>query len=311
MPDFVREGVGADDGLVRLDRDAGVRADQAAGADDLSGVDVRAHAELLRPRMQRHHDLFEGGVARAFADAVDRHLDLPRAVLDRRQRVRGRQPQVVVAVGRDDHILRARHILSDAADQPAELARQGVARRIRDVQRGRAGLDRHLEHLVEEFGIGAARVLGRELDVGAQAAGVRHRLAGALQALLAADLELVRQVDVRGREEGVDARPFRLAHGVPGAIDVALAGARQPGDDRRVFELTHLARNPAHRLEIARRGDGEARLDHIDAQPRQLMGDLQLLVDVQRRARRLLAVAQRGVEDDDDITTVHIKRSFR
>ena len=114
---LVREGVGADDRLVRLDRHAGVRADQAAGADDLGGVDVRVQPVDLRPGVQRHHHLFQRGVAGPLADAVDRHLDLPRAVLDRGQRVGRRQPQVVVAVRRDDHVLRARHVLPDAADQ--------------------------------------------------------------------------------------------------------------------------------------------------------------------------------------------------
>ena len=58
-----------------------------------------------------------------------------------------------------------------------------------------------------------------------------------------------------------------------------------------------LARDRLHRLEVARRGDREAGLDHVDAEPRELLGDLQLLLRVQRDARRLLAVAQRRVED--------------
>ena len=104
--------------------------------------------KTCRPGVQRHHDLFERGVAGPLADAVDRHLDLPRAVLDRGQRVRRRQPQVVVAVRRDDDVVRARHVLAGCRDQPAELRRRGVADGVRDVQRRRAGLDRDREHLV-------------------------------------------------------------------------------------------------------------------------------------------------------------------
>ena len=44
---------------------------------------------------------------------------------------------------------------------------------------------------------------------------------------------------------------------------------------------------------------GKARLDDVHAQPRELVGDLQLLLAVQRDAGRLLAVAQRRVEDAD------------
>ena len=50
-----------------------------------------------------------------------------------------------------------------------------------------------------------------------------------------------------------------------------------------------------------RGGDREAGLDDVHAQPRQLVGDLQLLLHVQRDAGRLLAVAQRRVEDEDAV----------
>ena len=55
------------------------------------------------------------------------------------------------------------------------------------------------------------------------------------------------------------------------------------------------------RLEVARRRGGEARLDHVDAEVAQRPRDLELLPEVHRRAGRLLAVAQRGVEDDDAV----------
>src|SRR5436190_1941486 len=71
------------------------------------------------------------------------------------------------------------------------------------------------------------------------------------------------------------------------------ACARQPGDDRAL----HLTGDRLDRLEVARARDREARLDHVDAQPGQLLRDLELLLGVQRDARRLLAVAQRRVKD--------------
>ena len=88
---------------------------------------------------------------------------------------------------------------------------------------------------------------------------------------------------------GLTARLHRLA----GPVDVLLPGARQAGDggaldppgDRR------------DRLEIAVRGDREAGLDDVDAHRVEEIGDLELLLEGHGRAGALLAVAQRGVED--------------
>src|SRR5262245_12487712 len=80
--------------------------------------------------------------------------------------------------------------------------------------------------------------------------------------------------------------------------------AGEAGDDRPV----DLAGDRLHGLEVAVAGDREARLYDVDAQSRELLGDLQLLGGVQRDARRLLAVSQGGVEDDDSV--VHVASSF-
>ena len=52
-----------------------------------------------------------------------------------------------------------------------------------------------------------------------------------------------------------------------------------------------------HRLGVRLRRDREAGLDDVDAERRELARQLQLLVDPHRKAGRLLAVAQGGVED--------------
>ena len=67
----------------------------------------------------------------------------------------------------------------------------------------------------------------------------------------------------------------------------------------QIVDAADRAGDLAHRLEIARRGDREAGLDHVDAQIHERLGDLQLLVEIHAAAGRLLAVAQRGVENDD------------
>ena len=55
------------------------------------------------------------------------------------------------------------------------------------------------------------------------------------------------------------------------------------------------------RLEIAVGGDREAGLDDVDAHLVEEFGDLHLLGERHRRAGRLLAVAQGGVENDDAV----------
>ena len=53
----------------------------------------------------------------------------------------------------------------------------------------------------------------------------------------------------------------------------------------------------AHRFQVAARGNREARFDHVHAQRRQLPRHADLLRGIHGKARRLLAVAQGGVED--------------
>ena len=101
--------------------------------------------------------------------------------------------------------------------------------------------------------------------------------------------EVEMKVWMRGRC-GVLDRP-------PGGVDVGLVGAGQAAD-RRALDP---AGDRLDRLEVAGRGDREAGLDHVDAQTRQLLGDLHLLGGVERDAGRLLAVPQRGVEDVDAV----------
>ena len=77
---LVREGVLADDRLVPLHVQAGDLRDEPARRVEPLGLDAGARPEDVLARPERHHDLLERGVAGALADAVDRALDLPRAL---------------------------------------------------------------------------------------------------------------------------------------------------------------------------------------------------------------------------------------
>ena len=119
---------------------------------------------------------------------------------------------------------------------------------------------------------------------------------GALEALLLGHAQLVAQVARRHAQPGVDARALRVAQRVGGRVDVLLDRAREGAHGR--FVASQLG-DAAHALEIARRGDGEPGLDDVDAQAQQLTRHDELLLGVHGGARRLLAIAQRRVEDVD------------
>ena len=100
------------------------------------------------------------------------------------------------------------------------------------------------------------------------------------------------KVWMRGRTAPSSARPARSTSGVP---------VRARPATRR---LAQLARHRAHGLEVALARDREARLDHVDAEPLELARERELLVQVHAAARRLLAVAQRGVEDAEQLSSL-------
>ena len=91
----------------------------------------------------------------------------------------------------------------------------------------------------------------------------------------------------------MDAPPFRRLDGFGGAFDIHGAGAGEAADNRSLDHLGDLV----DRLEIALGGDRETGFDDIDAHRFEQLGNTQLLIQVHGRAGRLLAVAQRGVED--------------
>jgi hypothetical protein len=288
--------------LIRLDCEPGEVADQPRRRGDLLRGDAHGGArarfgELGRPRPEGHDDLLERRVAGALTEAVDRDLDLAGAGLDGGERVRRGEAEVVVAV--DAHGRLVADEIGDAPDERAELGRDRVAHRVRDVDGRRAGVDHGLVDLQEELRVGPGRVLGAELDLGvrpeplAAVADPADRLG---EGLVARQAELVDEVDVARRDEHVEVRPLGDRDRVDGALRIAVAatGQRRDGDPALRF-----LGDPPHRLEVAGRRGREARLDDVDLHPRELPRDLQLLGGGQAGTGRLLAVAEGGVEDPD------------
>ena len=110
--------------------------------------------------------------------------------------------------------------------------------------------------------------------------------------------QLVLAVDRRGGQEDVDPRPLGELDGLPGAVDVALVAPGQAADGR----AGDLGGDGPDRLEVAvarRSGNPASMMSTPSAGQRP--GHLELLGHVHARARRLLAVAQRRVEDPDPV----------
>ena len=202
-----------------------------------------------------------------------------------------------MAVDAEHHALDPADGLPQVPDDGGVVARHGVADRVRDVQRRGPGLHRLLDDFGQEVQFRPGGVFRRELHVLDQIAGAADALDGPADDLLRRHLELELAVDGTRGQEDVDARPGGVLHGEAGPVDVGRVAPGQAADDRPV----DLPRDRLDRLEVAGRGDGEAGLDHVHAQVAQRPSHVQLLGQVHAAAGRLLAVAQRGVEDGDAV----------
>ena len=258
--------------------------------------DRRLAAEVIAPRLQRHHDFLERRVAGPLAEAVDRALDLPGPSFDRGQAVGDAQPQIVVTVGTQHGLADVGHVFPQILEDVPILRGDRVADRVGNIDRRRAGVDRLLDDLAEKVELGPRRVFGREFDVRAVVDGPLDHLDGLPDDLVLGHLEFELAMDGARRQKDVDPRPIGILERLPGAVDVLFQAASQAADHRAIAELPG---NLAHGLKVTGRRDREAGLDHVDPQLDKSPGDLELFGRVHAAAGRLLAVAQGRVEDRD------------
>ena len=292
---FVGERIAADDGLVGLGKDSRHVREQLAGAEQLGGVHAAAERHRVRAHPPRHHDLFQRRVAGALADPVDRALDLTGARFDGGEGVGHGQAQIVVAVGAEHGPLAAGHALPHRAEHRRVFGGRGVAHGVGEVDRGGARVEGGADHAAEKVEVAARGVFGGDLDVVGVAPGALHRPARPLETLLASEPQLVLEVQVGGGDEHVHPAPRRRPQRLSGAVDVPVVAAGQSGNDRAAHRLG----DGSHAAEVALRRTGEPRFDHVDAEPVELAGQPQLRLRGHGIARRLLPVAERGVENDD------------
>jgi hypothetical protein len=110
-----------------------------------------------------------------------------------------------------------------------------------------------------------------------------------------------------GGEEDVEAWTRGVFQGAPCCLDVFPIAARKACDDR----TAHFARHKIHRFPIASGGDREAGFDHVDPEVRERFRHPQLFRLRHAATGRLLAVAQRSVEDEDAVIERHRRSSLR
>jgi hypothetical protein len=111
-------------------------------------------------------------------------------------------------------------------------------------------------------------------------------------------VELELAMNLRGREKHVDTPALSGGRNcLAGRIDIIGHATGKTADDRPL----DLLGNRLHGLEIAIADDGESGFDHVDIQACELARDLKFFAQVHGRARALLAIAQRRVEDYDSV----------
>ena len=197
-PRLVREGIRANDRLVRLYRKAGEVADEPTCGSELLRLDADVvRFKLARSRAQRHHHLFQRGVASALAESVDRDLNLARPRLHGGECVRRGEAEIVVTV--DAHRGVATNEIHDALGECGVLGRNGVTNGVWDVDRGGTSAHHRLVHLHQIFVIRTARIFGGELHLGVATeslARVLHPLHRLGERRFARGAQLMREMNV-------------------------------------------------------------------------------------------------------------------
>ena len=295
---LVGEGVAPHHRFVERHHVTGQPGHQPAGGHDLLGVGPHFHTEMILTGFDRHNHLLGGSVACPLPDAVDGPLNLTGPGVDGGQGVGHRQPQVVVAVGGDDHIVPpAGHLVVHPAQQLHVVFGGGEPHRVRDVDGGGPLLHRRPATGDHKVGVGAGGVLGGELHIVGVAAGPGHRLHHGGQHLLRRHAQHAFHMDGGGALKNVDAAAGGGSHRLVGPVDV-VGHAPGQGGDHRAF---HQAGDLPHAVKVAVGGGRESGFDHVHPQFGQLAGYGQFLVGGKGDAGGLFAVPQGGVEDDEAV----------
>ena len=307
---LVREGRRPDVRRLRVHRPVEHLGDVVAdGGEPLEApLGEAAHAEF---QLEVGDHRREVGVAGALAEAVERALHVAGAREHRRHRVGHRATRVVVAVDADQRV--AAHVGAHVGDDLAHLVGQrpavGVAQH--DVRRPRH--HRGLEHAHGVLAVAlppVEEVLEVHQDPPTLTGQVPHRVVDHRDALVQRGLQRLAHVVVptlgddahvlgAGGEQPCERRV--LVHAAGGAA----RGAERDEPRRPEPQVRAGAREE---LVVLRVGPGPAALDEVHAEAVELLGDAQLVLHAGRDALDLHAVAQRRVEDLDELAPQRVSR---
>ena len=242
-----------------------------------------------------HHDFFQSRIAGSFAQTIDSAFNLPGAIEHGGKRVGDRQTQIVMAMDGEDRLVRVRNALAQLPDGPAELIRQAVADRVRNIQRRGAGVDNRFENPAQKILFGTPGVLRGKLDIVRILPGALDRLDRVFDDLLRRHAEFQLHVDRRRGDERMNSRSRGIPERLARTIDILVQRPRQTANGAVLDDPG----DGLHALEIARTGCRETSLDNIDPQALQGSGYPHLFFPCHGGAGTLFTVAQGRIENDE------------
>ena len=164
-PRFVRKGILTDDRLVTLHEHPRDTGDQPTHAAELRCVDPGFDSVIVLTRLEGHDDLFKRRIPCPLTEPVDCALHLSCSGFDRREAIRHGQSKIVVTVRTDYRLMNIRNVLLQMRNDFEIMHRSGVPDCIRNVDRGRTGIDRLLHDLAEKVEFGSRGIFGREFNI--------------------------------------------------------------------------------------------------------------------------------------------------
>lgn len=273
-------------GQDRLPRRARHHLGQAA---QLRGVDAEVDVVELAQRQDHLREVRHSGT---FADPVHAHVEVPHTGFETGERVGDREAEVVVAVGLQVDVRRLR----DRAHALGVLAGVEDADGVGQPQPVGTGFADAAGVLLQEGQVGAAHVLGADRDEAALVLGELHHVRGRGQQPAAVLLDAVLEVDVRRRQSDVDSLEAER-DGVPHVVEDPAV----PADE---VDLVPAFQHLLHRQDVVPAHGRDARLQPADTGVDQRGEDGDLRLPGEGETGGLLAVAQRGVFEDDVVTHV-------
>ena len=291
------KGVGPDNGLIRLDDNAGNHRHESAGRIDFPGIDGRLEMHQVHPGIQGHHHLFKGSIARPLPDTVDGDFRLPRPCPYARKSICGGQTQIVVAVNAQDRFMDVGCVGPHIRNQLKELFGNRVSHCIRQIYGRSPCLNDGLKDLAQKIPVASGSVFCRKFNVIRKGPGIFYCLHRFPDDLVAGHLQFVFQVDVGCGDKGVDSRFCRFPDCSPGLIDIALCSPGKGGN----LHISNFFGNHLDGFKITWRGCRKPGFHHIHPQFFQLYGQTHLFRAVHAGAGRLLAIPEGRIKNNHSI----------